>query len=161
MIRLFPKHHVEHPPHPQVYHYRCSHYDEHATKQQLCPTRASILILTDTDPPIAFGLCSEHQKGDLTNVPIKKVICLPWEDVPPITGNVEEKQETHYICTGCEESFPFSEMKSVSFSDGGTCYFCQHCYKTVEPNAEEYAQTKWGGSIPQEEEKQPCSEEAS
>jgi len=81
---------IEEPFNPSVYYYRCSHYDEHNHVQQLCPTRASILVLTDTNPPLAFGRCTEHQNGDLTCLPIKKVICLPWEDQPQITGKVGE-----------------------------------------------------------------------
>lgn len=55
---------------------RCNGWDNDSP----CPNRASILIITNTDPAIAFGLCTDHQRGDLSKVPTRQARALPWED---------------------------------------------------------------------------------
>lgn len=64
---------------PSSVEFQCNHYDG----IYICGERASVLMITDTEPAIAFALCTTHQRGDLTKIPMDRAIALPWEDETP------------------------------------------------------------------------------
>lgn len=75
------------PEKPSSIKYRCNHW----TGSSMCSNRASILLVTDTEPLIAFGLCTDHQYGDLTKIPIAQARGLPWEKEAEPEASAENK----------------------------------------------------------------------
>lgn len=53
--------------------YFCSHWDG----VKMCGERSVMLMITDSEPPVAFSLCKKHSNGDLTTIPMYKGIALP------------------------------------------------------------------------------------
>jgi len=81
-FEIFLRGKIKIPTGPSSLIFPCNYYDG----TFLCNERASVLLVTASDTPILFGLCAKHQRGgDMTNLPMKEVIGLLWENEQPIT----------------------------------------------------------------------------